>query len=193
MPKIAKQLLFATSLIGIALIPVLMLPADSQVTPRLVAGADAGLEQNGRMPIRLTIPRIGVDAFVEYMGITSDGAMDTPTGPDTVGWFNLGPRPGEVGSAVIDGHFGWKNGVSAVFDHLSELQKGDLLYVEDGMGTTTIFIVREKRLYNPQTEAPSVFISSDGKAHLNLVTCEGVWDAVSKSYSGRLVIFADKE
>jgi len=35
--------------------------------------------------------------------------------------------------------------------------------------------------------------SSDAKAHLNLITCEGVWDKVSKSYSKRLVVFTDRE
>jgi len=35
--------------------------------------------------------------------------------------------------------------------------------------------------------------SNDGKAHLNLITCAGVWDEVEKSHSSRLVVFADME
>lgn len=143
--------------------------------------------------LRLKIPRINVDAAVESVGLTPDGAMDAPKGPADAAWFNLGPRPGEIGSAVVDGHFGRYNGVPAVFDNLSKLQKGDKLYVEDDTGATTIFVVRESRSYDPKADATDVFGSSDGKAHLNLITCEGVWDKTQKSYSDRLVVFADKE
>lgn len=82
---------------------------------------------------------------------------------------------------------------AAVFDNLSALRTGDKIYVESEGGTTTVFVVREIRTYDPRADAKEVFDSSDGKAHLNLVTCEGVWDAVSKSYADRLVVFADRE
>lgn len=143
--------------------------------------------------MRLKIPRIHVDASVEYVGLTPDGAMGVPTDPDTVAWFNLGPRPGETGSAVIDGHFGWKDGIPAVFDNVHKLHKGDMLSVEDKNGVTTTFVVRELRLYDQHENAVDVFSSSDGKAHLNLITCTGVWNKNQKSYSERLVVFTDKE
>ena len=145
------------------------------------------------LPVRLTIPNINVDASVESLGLASDGSMAAPKGPADVGWYNLGPRPGEVGSAVIDGHFGWKNGIPAVFDHIDTLRKGDKIYVENENGTITAFVVREIRTFDPTAEASDVFDSSDGKAHLNLIICEGVWDPIQKSYADRLVVFADKE
>ncbi len=144
------------------------------------------------LPVRLKIPRINIDASVEYVGLTSDGTMDIPKDPADVAWFNLGQRPGENGSAVISGHYGWKNGKAAVFDYLYKLRKGDKLYIEDDKGMTTTFAVREIRRYDPKADASDVFSSSDGRAHLNLVTCEGVWDRVSKTYSKRLVVFTDK-
>ena len=145
------------------------------------------------LPIRLRIPKIGVDAAFEYVGLTPDGAVGVPSGPASVAWFNLGPRPGEKGSAVIDGHYGWKNGIPAAFDNLYKLQKGDELYIEDEKGAVTTFVVRELRTYGENEDASGVFGSSDGKAHLNLITCEGVWSAAKKSYSDRLVVFTDKE
>lgn len=145
------------------------------------------------LPVRLTISTIGVDAAVEYVGVTPDGAMDVPKGPQDVAWFQFGPHPGEIGSAVIAGHYGWKDNMPAVFDDLSKLRKGDAIYIEDERGVLTTFIVRESRLLGEDEDASSVFVSSDGKAHLNLITCEGVWNAAAKSYSKRLVVFADKE
>lgn len=154
----------------------------------------ASLEQISLgLPMRLKIPRINIDATVEYVGLTSDGAMDVPKGPAEVAWYKLGPRPEEIGSAVIAGHSGWKNNKKAVFDNLNKLKKGDKIYVEGEKGVIITFVVREKRLYDPNADATDVFSSSDGKIHLNLVTCEGVWDEVTKSRSKRLVIFTDKE
>jgi len=156
--------------------------------------SDTSLEHaSSTLPSRLIIPKIGVDAAVEYVGLTPSGAMGTPKGPAEVAWFNQGPRPGEIGSAVITGHFGWKDNIPAVFDEIHTLRTGDTLYVEDGKGTVITFVVREIRTYDEKADASDVFGSSDGKAHLNLITCEGVWDAVSKNYSKRLVIFTDQE
>ena len=144
------------------------------------------------LPLRLKIPSLGVDAAVEYMGLTAAGAMDTPKGPDNVGWYKLGQRPGAIGSAVITGHFGWKNNLPAAFDNVHKLNPGDILYVEDDKGASTTFVVRELRQYGKNDDTKDVFGSSDGRAHLNLITCEGTWNAAAKSYSNRLVVFTDK-
>ncbi|MDO8507474.1 MAG: class F sortase [bacterium] len=146
------------------------------------------------LPVRLKIPSVNVDATIDQMGITPSGAMEVPSGARNVGWFKLGPRPGDKGSAVIDGHYGrWANGDGSVFDDLNKLKKGDKVYVEDEKGITYTFLVREFRDYDPKADASSVFVSNDGKSHLNIITCEGVWNKVSKSYSERLVVFTDKE
>ncbi|MFA6301074.1 MAG: class F sortase [Candidatus Paceibacterota bacterium] len=148
---------------------------------------------NSGLPIRIKIPNIKVDALVEQVGLTQGGAMGVPEGPADVGWFNLGPRPGDIGSAVIAGHFGWSNNIPAVFDNLHKLNKGDKIYIEDDKGVTISFIVRESKRYDANADASDVFNSSDEKAHLNLITCEGIWDIVSKGRPYRLIIFADKE
>jgi LPXTG-site transpeptidase (sortase) family protein len=156
-------------------------PAESQT-----ASAD--------LPIRIKIPIINVDAPLESVGLTSAGEVAVPKGPTNAAWYNLGPRPGENGAAVIDGHFGWwKNGTQAVFNNLGKLHKGDKLFVEDGSGVTTTFVVREIRKYDQNANSSDVFGSNDGKAHLNLITCDGAWNNTQQSYPNRLVVFTDKE
>lgn len=141
------------------------------------------------LPVRLRIPAINVNARIQYVGVTPKGAMDVPSNTVDVGWFDLGPRPGKRGSAVIAGHFDGQNGGAGVFTNLHKLKKGDKLYIEDDKGTSIIFIVRESRIYIPGY-ADDVFSRSD-KAYLNLTTCDGIWDGAKKSYSKRLVVFAD--
>ena len=148
---------------------------------------------NAGLPVRIKIPKIKVDTTIESVGLTPQGAMGVPTSLVTTTWFNLGPRPGEIGSAVIAGHYGWEKGVAAVFNSVHKLIAGDTIVIEDENGVTFTFVVRELRSFAPKANASDVFSSNDEKAHLNLVTCEGTWNAVQKSYSDRLVVFADKE
>lgn len=151
-------------------------------------------QSDPELPVRLKIPKINVNAPVSYVGITAQGAMGAPNGPFDVAWFGLGPRPGENGSAVIAGHYGrWKNGGGSVFDNLNRLKKGDKIYIEDIKGFTTTFVVRESKIYDPNANTGDVFYSMDGKAHLNLITCDGVWDNIRKTYSNRLIVFTEKE
>lgn len=174
------------------------LPTSSQGPQPLIGGAVAAsaFPEQARpgLPLRLKIPQIKVDAAIEQVGLTSDGAVGVPKDPANAAWFDRGPRPGDTGSAIVVGHYGrWKNGNGSVFDNVYKLRAGDKIYVDDEQGVTTTFVVRELRTYDPKASAPDVFDSSDGKAHLNLITCEGVWDKVAKSYPERLVVFADKE
>ncbi len=143
-------------------------------------------------PIRLIIPSIKVDAKIEETGLNNDYAMIPPKLPESIAWFKLGPKPGEVGSSVLAGHFGWKNGIHAVFDNLSKIKISDKIYVFDDLGNENVFQVKFLRRFGSEDRVEDVFISNDGVAHLNLVTCEGVWNKLLKSYSKRLVVFSEK-
>ena|GEM_PF-1483521 len=143
------------------------------------------------LPVRLKIPSLGVNAAIEDALITRDGRMDVPLGSVNVAWFSLGPAPGQVGSAVIGGHFGISNGVPFVFYNLNKLQSGDKIYIIDDKSATLAFVVRSIQLFHRTDDATTVFTSDDGLAHLNLITCEGVWNRVNDSYPERRVVFTD--
>lgn len=147
---------------------------------------------NVGLPKRLTIPSLNIDAAIEYVGNASDGSMEISPSQDDVAWYKLGPRPGENGSAVIAGHYGSLHGKFSVFSDLSQLHKGDKLQVQDYNGRVVTFVVRESRLYKPTADATAVFNAGDGKAHLNLITCEGSWNQTKESYSDRRIVFTDK-
>ena len=185
----ATGVAFSLIVVIVICLPLKDTPVESTRTTASVGRAVSDLE----LPIRLTIPKIGVDAFIEAVGLTPGGAMDVSADPANTAWLNRGPHPGENGTAVIAGHFGWKNDIPAVFDNLYTLQKGDKLYVKNAKGMTTTFVVRDSRVYDASEEASSVFGSRDSGAHLNLITCDGVWNETKKSYSDRLVVFTDKE
>jgi len=143
-------------------------------------------------PMRLKISVINVDAVIAYAGLTADGAMEVKKDPTEVAWYDRGPRPGENGSAVIAGHYGFLNGKKSVFNELHTLNKGDTISVIDDRNVVSTFIVQESRTYNPAADASGVFSSNDGKSHLNLITCEGTWNNAQATYSDRRVVFTDR-
>jgi len=166
------------------------------IDPSLLTSNIISFEQkkiNYGPPVHLKIPKINIDVDLEPVGLTSQGAVGVPKDPHDVAWFNLSPHPGEDGNAIIVGHYGWKDGKAVAFNNLHKLRKGDRLYVEDDKGVTTSFVVRKILRYGSETDASDVFVSNDGGSHLNLITCEGIWDKISKSYSRRLIVFTDKE
>lgn len=164
----------------------------SNLLPETPSQEDVSGEVFG-MPVRLKIPKLGIDAGIEQLGVTSDGNMQAPVKVEDVGWYKQGPQPGNKGSAVIAGHFGRESyRGKAVFDDLHTLVKDDDIFVEDDTGRVATFVVREFRLFAKDEVAPDVFTSRDGKAHLNLVTCQGKWKVTEQTYENRLVVFADK-
>lgn len=141
-------------------------------------------------PVRLRIPSIGVDANVQHVGLGKTGNMAVPDNYTDVGWYRYGTTPGEVGSAVIDGHIDNGLGTPAVFIHLGSLTVGDDIYIDTDAGQTLHFVVQDEASY-PVAAVPreKLFNQSDAP-RLNLITCDGTWDAGQKMYNERHIVYA---
>lgn len=197
--NLSKRSLLIVSSVGLALTMALIVQfifrAPTHGDP-VSSAANATLpkhkQERSPLPVRLKIPKINVDASLEYVGLTRGGDVGAPKVLTNAAWFNRWPRPGEKGNAVIVGHYSGVAGVPAVFNDLYKLHKGDKLYIEDKKGKTTSFIVTGRREYDPEAVATAVFRSHDGAAHLNLITCDGAWNEAANTYSKRLAVFADK-
>jgi len=141
-------------------------------------------------PVSLEIPSIHVSAKVETVGLDTEGLMDVPKNPADVAWYKLGPKPGENGNAVIDGHIDTITGAPTVFAQLKNIHGGDKIYTRDANKQVHIFIVRSVKSFSTvDFPVETVFGQTQG-AHLNLITCDGLWDNVAKSYTKRLVVFS---
>ncbi len=143
------------------------------------------------LPTELAIESIHVAAAVNPTGLTPAGDMDIDENPKELAWYKLGPTPGEVGSAVIAGHYGWKNTTPAIFNELHKVVVGDEVQVLSKDGEKKAFVVTRTALYMPDQDATDVFTSNDGKAHLNIITCQGTWNDERQTYSERLIVFTD--
>lgn len=147
------------------------------------------------LPVRLIIPTLNVNANFQDTGLKPDGTMEVPSTIYVAGWFTGSVRPGEKGVAIVTGHVAQiRGGVvtkMGVFSNLYGIKVGDELQIVDDKGQATNFVVRAIRSYDPTADATDVFTSSDGGAHLNIITCEGTWNQAQLSYTQRLVVFTD--
>ena len=185
-------------LVALIIITVFFIPKPSgdivaRDIPKPSQSSTPTFAERPGVPVRLVIPSISVDATIVPVGVAADGTMDVKKDPVLTNWYDLGSRPGEKGSAVIAGHYGWDNGKGSVFDNLHSLKPGDELSVKDSKGASRTFVVRVSRSYDPSADATTIFRSNDNVAHLNLITCEGEWRASARTYSQRLVVFTDEK
>lgn len=160
-------------------------PQDGQGTPPQTASVVAA----GDVPMRLSIPALSIDAAVQETGLTKVGAMGTPSNFTDVAWYKYGPAPGQVGSAVIDGHVDNGLSLAGVFKHLGDINVGDDVYVTTQSGQQLHFRVSDIEIY-PYKDAPSNLIFERNDAvRLNLITCDGTWVKGDKTYNERLVVY----
>lgn len=187
-----KYLITAIIVIGVITICLVVLSV-SKSRPTYVIGEITVMPDVTKttVPVSLSIERIGVYAPIESVGIVGD-AMAVPTLANNVGWYRASARPGDMGSAVLAGHVNWMGGKDAVFTNLSEIEIGDIVSVTNNYGDVENFLVREKREYPADADTSEVFLSYDGLAHLNLITCTGIWNPLMGTHDTRLVVFTDK-
>ncbi len=140
--------------------------------------------------MRISIPRIGVDAKVGEVGLTSTGKMASPKIFSDVGWYKYGTAPGETGSAVLAGHVNNGASLPAVFAKLDQLNVGDDIYLTNADGVKMHFKVTGENSYPYDAAPPEVFLEADGK-YLKLITCTGTWMKDRRTHSERLVIKAE--
>jgi len=139
-------------------------------------------------PAGLTIESLGVaGAPVVPVGVEPDRDMEIP-GPQEVGWYRYGPRPGDGGSAVLAAHIAY-DGVDGVFRHLDDVRPGAAVTVDLGDGAARDFVVTAVERY-PKEALPDEVFARGGDAGLVLITCGGRFDADARSYEDNVVAYA---
>ena len=167
----------------------LFAPGGEISAPWLAKNAPAAHAASTALPDRLIIPALKIDASVQQTGVKADGSMGTPSNFTDVAWYKYGPIPGQVGSAVIDGHVDNGLALAGVFKHLADIKVGDDVYVQQKDGSKLHFVVIEIEIYPYKDAPPQKIFGQNDMARLNLITCDGTWVKNDKTYDERLVVF----
>ncbi len=147
----------------------------------------AGQKPPVELPRQVIIPRMDVDAGVEFVGLLPDGSMDVPKDPLRVAWYKLGPRPGEQGNAILAGHVDW-GGKPAVFWGLRELNPGDVVEVIAADERRYSFKVRWLKWIEAQAAVADEVFRQAPEREITLITCGGPFDPSTRQYQSRLVV-----
>lgn len=175
----------AVLLAGLALgsTPILAQEAPAEPPPAVAPVAEA------RIPVRVVIPRIGVDAAVVPVGEDEDGAMSAPSDPDTVAWWSLGYALGGPGNVVLAAHVDW-GGRLRVFGSLRSLGAGDLVEVIDDRGESHVYEVEWSKWVDAEGAPVEELFAGGERRELTLITCGGTFDPATRQYLSRLVVRA---
>jgi len=141
------------------------------------------------LPARLTIPSLNVNAPIAAVGLEPSGIMASPTDGHVVGWYELGPRPGEESNAILAGHVDLHK-QPGVFIRLAQLQPGAIVDVDTGLGIAYRYIVDEVRTYRAADAPVAEIFGPTPKPTLTLITCGGEFDAAQRTYLDRVVVRA---
>ncbi len=142
-------------------------------------------------PIGLAIETAGVDAGIEALRVV-DGAMQDPTGPWVVAWYeNLGSL-GTAGNIVMAGHIDYWNVGPAVFYNLSTLAPGDEIIVSGDNGKAYPFAVEWVRQYDSASIPLDEVAGPTEEQSLTLITCGGTFDYANGHYLQRTVVRATR-
>ena len=142
------------------------------------------------LPVRLRIPAIDVDTRLVNLGLAYDKSIEVPDQLGVAGWWEGGPRPGQVGPAVILGHV--SRNTPAVFSRLHTLQRGDEILVDRADGTTARFVVTQQGKYSKVAFPSDLVYYPTLDSELRLVTCGGL-DEATGEYTENLVVFAAQD
>jgi sortase (surface protein transpeptidase) len=141
------------------------------------------------VPVRIEIPSIGVASSLGQLGREADRTVEVPTRWEEAGWYALGPRPGDPGSAVILGHVDSTRG-PAVFFRLRELRRGDQVKVTRADGSSVRFVVQRTAQYDKRRFPTDEVYYPTLTSTLRLVTCGGEFDATARHYRSNIIVFA---
>ncbi|WP_200429199.1 class F sortase [Streptomyces sp. NE5-10] len=175
--------------------PMNSTPAPSSARPTGVATgapspADAG---PARIPApqELSIPRLGLSAPVDPVGVAEDGQTEVPPDPDRVGWYRFSPAPGSAaGSSVIVGHVDAKGRGLGVLDGLNEVRQGDRVLIGRKDGSTVSYEITARRTVGKKVLAASDAFRREGRPVLTLITCAGPYLPDAGGYQNNLVVTA---
>lgn len=143
------------------------------------------------LPVKLTIPAIGVKTSLIQLGLQANGSLQVPSSAqvDEAGWYTESPRPGAVGGSVIAGHVDSYKG-PAVFYWLRDLKAGDKVYVTRADGTIAEFNVTQVQEYPKAAFPTSIVYGGEPDAELRLITCGGTFDSTTGHYLSNIIAYA---
>ncbi|MBT2686309.1 class F sortase [Bacillus sp. ISL-37] len=145
-------------------------------------------QEKGMVPLNLTIASIELDAKIIPVGLQEDGAMEVPEDVMEIGWYTKGAMPGENGNVVLAGHVDNYLGKGVFFD-LEDVSLDDEVVISDSKNSLRYKIVKIESYPYDDGPIEEIFGFTSQK-RLQLITCTGWFNPLTKNHEERLVVTA---
>lgn len=143
-------------------------------------------------PRVIQIPSIAVDAYVQRVGVTPQGAMATPNNIYFTGWYVNSVGPGEKGLSIINGHVGGRYS-PGIFKDLKNTKTGEEIRIQMGDLSWREFEITSIDTYSVADSSVPLFDDDPMiDEELHLITCEGNYNADSDTYDQRVIVVAKR-
>lgn len=144
-----------------------------------------------RDPKRIILPSIGVDAYIQNVGVDQNKQVAVPNNIHMGGWFVDSARPGDPGLSIIDGHLNGSH-ADGIFINLDAVKTGDTFTIEFGDRSMRNFRINDVKVV-ALNEAASVLFSQDPNIanQLTLITCGGTYDPQVRLYDKRVIVTSE--
>ena len=166
-------------------------PVSSEETvssspPVVLPAAATGPEPGGA---RVSVPSLGIDAPWVSERI-SGGTLELPPNVHELGIWDAGARlAAATGNVVVAGHVNYYDQGPGALAPLSQIRPGAIVYLTDGLGTSTVWVVQSLQVFK-KTALPAATFRTSGPRQLVLITCGGPFDPRDGSYLDNVVVTA---
>lgn len=146
----------------------------------------------GQLPVQMLIADADVDAEVEVRTVV-EGAMQDPTGPWVISWYDTSKFAGAMGNSVYSGHVDYWGVGPSVLRNVAALAEGAEINVIGQDGTTYTYGVEYIERITVAELTPddleNIVGDTDYQA-LTIITCGGEFNYDSGEYEQRDVVRA---
>jgi LPXTG-site transpeptidase (sortase) family protein len=166
-------------------------PAAPAATPAAQPCTPIGYAGDGPLPVTLHIAKIGVNSSLVPLCLNPDRTVMVPPvdHPEQAGYYALGYRPGDKGSAVILGHVDGDRQLG-VFHSLSRLTKGDKIVVDRADGSKVTFAVDKTETILKDDFNPAKVYGPAAQPELKLISCGGRYSKLADGYLANVITSA---
>ena len=139
-------------------------------------------------PRALQIGDLRLESPVRSVGIEEGGELEVPDETE-VGWYEYGSAPGLPGSTVLAAHVSWNRTIGPFHD-LGTLEPGAQVDVIAHDGTTRVYEVVERAIYDKDELPTDRIWRTTGDETLVLITCGGSYNPDIRRYRQNIVVYA---
>jgi len=142
-------------------------------------------------PRKVSIGSVDIAMPISATGVTSDGQMELPDDPRTIGWYRFGALPGDArGSAVLGGHVDSERYGTGPLARLASVRDGDRVTVTRADGERIRYeVISVERITKAALPVDRLF-DPDVAHRLVIVTCGGRYLPEAGGYEDNIVVLA---